>query len=106
MDDGKPRHHHDIGGVPAFMCKAVDTRPHGLDDFDREVDALRQILGRKGIMSVDELRRGIESIPEADYHRLTYYGRWIRSIADNLLSKGVVTEAELAEALAGQDGDP
>ena len=52
------------------MCEAVDKEPHVLSGFDREVDALRQILGRKGVMSVDELRRGIEAIPEADYFRL------------------------------------
>jgi hypothetical protein len=50
-------------------------------------------------MTVDELRRGIEAIPEADYHRLSYYQRWIRSITDNLLRKGVITEAELTAAL-------
>ena len=53
----------------------------------------------KRVMTVDELRRGIEAIPEAEYHRLTYYRRWIRSIADNLLRKGVITEAELRAAL-------
>jgi hypothetical protein len=81
------------------MCEAVDTAPHGLTDFDREVDAIRGILGAKQIMTVDELRRGIESIPEADYHRLSYYQRWIRSITDILLQKGVITEAELRAAL-------
>jgi hypothetical protein len=50
-------------------------------------------------MSVDELRRGIEAIPEGEYHRLTYYERWIRSIAENMLRKGVFTEAELSAAL-------
>ena len=64
-----------------------------------EVDALRQILGAKQVMSVDELRRGIESLPEATYHQLTYYQRWIRSITDTLLRKGVITEAELHAAL-------
>ncbi len=82
------------------MCEAVDTEPHELSEFDREVDALRQILGLKRVMSVDELRRGIEAIPEAEYHALTYYQRWIRSIADNLLRKGVITTAELEAALA------
>lgn len=99
MDHDEPRQHHDIGGVPAFMCRPVDTQRHALTAFDRDVDALRQILGGKGVMSVDELRRGIEAIPEADYHRLTYYERWIRSIADTLVRKGVVTEAELRDAL-------
>ena len=100
MEKTVPRAMHDLGGVPQFMCDAVDTEPHALTDFDREVDAIRGLLGAKKIMSVDELRRGIESIPEADYHRLTYYQRWIRSIADNLLRKGVITEAELSAALA------
>jgi len=73
--------------------------PHALTPFDREVDALRGVLGAKEIMTVDELRRGIEAIPESEYHRLTYYRRWIRSIADNLLRKGIVTEAELRAVL-------
>jgi hypothetical protein len=99
MDQDPPRAHHDMGGVPKYMCEPVDVAPHALTDFDKEVDALRQILGMKGVMTVDELRRGIEAIPEAEYHRLTYYRRWIRSITDNLLRKGVITEAELTAAL-------
>jgi hypothetical protein len=99
MDKETPRAHHDLGGAAKFMCEAVDTAPHALNDFDKEVDAIRGILGAKQIMTVDELRRGIEAIPEAEYHRLSYYRRWIRSIADNLLRKGVITEAELRAAL-------
>ncbi len=99
MDQETPRAHHDLGGVPKFMCEPVDIEPHALTDFDREVDAIRGILGAKQIMSVDELRRGIESIPEDQYHKLSYYRRWIRSITDNLLQKGIITEAELHAAL-------
>ena len=88
-----------MGGVPKFMCEPVDLEPHALTEFDREVDAIRGILGAKKIMSVDELRRSIESIPEDQYHKLSYYRRWIRSIADNLLQKGIFTEAELRAAL-------
>ena len=99
MSQYNPRAHHDMGGAPRFMCEAVDVTPHELDDFDRDVDAVRGLLSAKGIMSVDELRRGIEAISEADYHRMSYYGRWIRSIADNLLLKGVFSEAELRAEL-------
>ena len=88
-----------MGGIPKFMCEPVDVEPHALTDFDREVDAVRQILSAKDLMSVDELRRGIEAIPEEQYHKLSYYRRWIRSITDNLLRKGVITEAELRSAL-------
>jgi hypothetical protein len=99
MDDDSKRAHHDMGGVPKYMCEAVDIEPHALTAFDREVDALRGVLGAKAIMTVDELRRGIEAIPKDDYHRLSYYRRWIRSVADNLLRKGIITETELRAAL-------
>jgi len=99
LPEARPRAMHDMGGVSKFMCDAVDVEPHALDDFDREVDAIRGLLGAKKVMSVDELRRGIEAIPEADYLRMTYYQRWIRSITDNMLAKGVFTEAELRAAL-------
>lgn len=99
MDKETPRAHHDLGGAAKFMCEAVDTAPHALTDFDKEVDAIRGVLGAKQIMTVDELRRGIESIPEADYHRLSYYRRWVRAITDILLQRGVITEAELRAAL-------
>jgi len=95
------RAHHDMGGVSKFMCEPIDTGAHTLTQFDREVDAIRGILGAKGVMSVDELRRGIEAIPEEDYARLSYYQRWIRSIADNLLARGVISETELRAALEG-----
>jgi hypothetical protein len=60
------------------------------------------MLSLKGLMSVDELRRGIEAIPEADYHRLTYYERWIRSMTATLIRKGVITEDELARRLGSE----
>ena len=100
MSDQPTPAHHDMGGLPRFLCEPVDVSPHDLNDFDRDVDAVRGLLSAKGIMSVDELRRGIEAIPEDEYHRLSYYGRWIRSIADNLLQKGVVTEDELRAELS------
>lgn len=100
MSDVSPRAHHDLGGVPRFMCEAVDIEPHDLTDFDREVDAIRQLLSARKLMTVDELRRGIEAIPEAEYHRLSYYQRWIRSIVATLLRRGVIDEAELRDALA------
>jgi hypothetical protein len=94
-----PRAIHDLGGVSRFLCERIDTEPHTLNEFDRTVDAIRQILGAKGVMSVDELRRGIEAIPEPDYLRMAYYQKWILSIAGNLIARGVITEAELRDAV-------
>jgi nitrile hydratase subunit beta len=99
MDKEARRAPHDLGGASKFMCEPVDIQPHGLTEFDREVDALRQMLAAKNLMTVDELRRGVEAIPEPDYLRLSYYQKWIRSIADTLLRTGIITEAELKSAL-------
>ena len=99
VEDGRPRAHHDLGGVPRVLCEEIDTEPHVLTDFDREVDALRQLLSSKGLMSVDELRRGIEEIPEETYLRLSYYQKWMRSITATLIRKGVFTADEIAARL-------
>lgn len=99
MDLDVPRATHDLGGVSRFLCERIDTEPHALSAFDKQVDVIRQILGRKRIMSVDELRRGIEALPEADYHRLAYYERWLRSMTAILLEKAVFSEADLRAAL-------
>jgi hypothetical protein len=99
QDLNVPRATHDLGGVSKFMCAPVDTEPHALTSFDKEVDALAGLLRVKKLLSVDELRRGIEAIPGDDYHSLSYYQRWIRSITAILIEKGVITEAELWKAL-------
>jgi hypothetical protein len=99
-DKDVPRAMHDMGGVSRYMCEAIDTEPHVLTDFDREVDAIRQILGMKTVMSVDELRCGIEALPEADYLRLSYYERWLQAITATLLAKGVIEAGQLQAALA------
>ncbi len=93
------RAHHDLGGVSRYACASIDIQPHALTDFDRRVDALRQLLSAKELMTVDELRRGIEAIPEVEYHALSYYQRWMRSITATLLRRGVIDEAELRERL-------
>lgn len=86
---------HDIGGLERFRCTPVERDEAPPDAFGRRVDALRQILAKKGLMTVDELRRGIESIPEERYFALTYYERWLSSITTLMLEKGVVAGEEL-----------
>jgi nitrile hydratase len=95
MDETPPPATHDLGGAPRFRCTPVEPDDAPPDAFGKRVDALRQILARKGLMSVDELRRGIEAIPEAEYHALGYYERWLRSISFIMTLKGVVDAEDL-----------
>jgi nitrile hydratase len=81
---------HDIGGLARFHCTPVEHDEAPPDAFGKRVDALRQVLAQKGLMTVDELRRGIESIPEGEYFALGYYERWLRSIAALMVEKGHV----------------
>ena len=86
---------HDMGGASRFRCSAVERDEAPPDDFGKRVDALRQLLAEKKLMTVDELRRGIEAIPEDEYLALTYYERWLRSMTTLMVEKGVVSEEEL-----------
>jgi nitrile hydratase len=96
MDDTPPPATHDLGGALRFRCTPVDPDDEAPPDaFGKRVDAIRQILARKGLLTVDEMRRGIEALPEAEYHALGYYERWLRSISGIMAEKGVVSPEEL-----------
>jgi nitrile hydratase len=96
MDETPPPATHDLGGAPRFRCTPVDPDDEAPPDaFGKRVDAIRQILARKGLLTVDEMRRGIEALPEAEYHALGYYERWLRSISGIMAEKGVVSAEDL-----------
>ena len=81
------------GCEPAAAAAGVELASDvatGLPACQLAADALRQVLAQKKLMTVDELRRGIESIPEAEYFALGYYERWLRSIAGLMIEKGIV----------------
>lgn len=90
------RRHHDMGGLDAGP---VERTEHAHAPWEKRVDALLRLLLAKKVMTLDELRRGIEEIGPDAYDRLSYFERWIASIGNVLLEKGVVTVAELAVAM-------
>jgi nitrile hydratase len=84
---------HDRGGWPTDA--PIDRTEHALADWELLTDALVGALAGAGLMNVDELRRGIESMPPDDYERASYYERWLYSIETVLAEKGVLAEGEL-----------
>jgi hypothetical protein len=89
-----------MGGLPAGKVEPVE---HDYADWERRVDALMVILsGSKGpkLMTVDELRKNIEALTPEDYDALGYYERWIVSITQTLIQRGVVSTQELARKMA------
>jgi hypothetical protein len=91
------RGHHDRGGLPAGNVEPVE---HDYEEWERRVDALMVlcsgIRGKRRLLTVDELRKNIEALAPDAYDRLAYYEKWITSLTQSLIQRGVITTAELA----------
>jgi hypothetical protein len=89
---------HDRGGWPTDA--PIDRSEHELADWEVQMDAIVGALGGRGVMNVDELRRGIESMPPAEYERATYYERWLFAAETVLQEKRVLAAGELDARVA------
>jgi nitrile hydratase subunit beta len=79
---------HDRGGWAT--AEPIGREEHELADWEVLMDAIVGALGARGVMNVDELRRGIESMPPEEYERASYYERWLYSVETVLEEKGVL----------------
>ena len=95
------RSHHDMGGLPAGK---VEPTEHDYAEWERRVDALMVLLsgikGGKKLMTVDELRKNIEALPPEAYDRMSYYERWVTSITQTMIQRGLITTDELGRKMA------
>jgi nitrile hydratase subunit beta len=90
---------HDRGGWPDDA--RIDRTEHELEDWEVLTDSLVGALSSNGVMNVDELRRGIESMPPEAYEAASYYERWLYSAETILTEKGVLEPGELDRRLGG-----
>jgi hypothetical protein len=94
---------HDVGG--RSTAAKIERAQHAFAPWEVRVDAIMLVLidaTRPGgpLMTVDELRRGVESLSPEDY---VYYRRWLRSLITIMVEKGAIDPGVLArraEALA------
>jgi hypothetical protein len=96
---------HDMGGLPAGKVERSEhDEARSYSDWEKRVDALMMILsgirGPKRLITVDELRKNIEALPPKDYDAMGYYDRWITSVTQTLIQRGIITTAELARKMA------
>jgi hypothetical protein len=89
-----------MGGLPAGR---VERAEHDYAEWERRVDALMVLLsgvkGGRKLMTVDELRKNIEAIGPEAYDRMSYYERWITSIVQTMIQRGVLTTEELGRKM-------
>jgi len=94
------RGHHDMGGLPGGP---VERSEHDFAAWERRVDALMVLLSGvfdgKKLLTVDELRKNIEALGPEAYDRMSYYERWVTSITQTMLQRGVITTEELARKM-------
>jgi hypothetical protein len=90
------RGHHDLGGRPAGK---VGRDEHEYEPWERRIDAMAVILGLSKLLTVDQRRKNIETLPPEMYDRLSYYERWLMSLAQSLIERGIITSQELAEKI-------
>jgi nitrile hydratase len=84
---------HDRGAWPTDT--PIDRNEHELADWELLTDALVGALGQAQLMNVDEMRRGIESMPPDVYEQASYYERWLFAAETILVEKGVLAPGEL-----------
>lgn len=94
------RGHHDMGGLPAGK---IERTEHDYAEWERRVDALMVLLsgirGGKKLMTVDELRKNVEAIGPDAYEKMSYYERWVTSITQTMIQRGVITTEELGRKM-------
>lgn len=91
---------HDMGGLPDG---AVDPHDHARERWEQRTDAIGGLLRQKsGVMlRLDELRRHIELLGDR-YTQLSYGERTLHGLSQTLIEHGVITTAELAQAMEKQ----
>jgi pyrrolidone-carboxylate peptidase len=89
-----------MGGQPAGKVRRTE---HAYEDWEMRVDALMVLLigvtGGQKRMTVDELRKNIEALAPADYDKMGYYDRWIISLTQTMIQRGVITTGDLARKM-------
>ncbi len=94
---GEPWGPHDVGGQDGGP---VDLSEHDTAHWEWQIDAMVRLALKKGLISdFAELRDCIEQLTPDDYESCTYFERWAKSLAYTLVSRGVVSEEQLAERI-------
>ena len=90
-----------MGGLPAGR---VEPTEHDYAEWERRVDALMVLLtgvrGGRKLMTVDELRKNVEALGPEAYDGMSYYERWVTSITQTMIQRGVITTEELGRKMA------
>jgi nitrile hydratase alpha subunit len=103
MSDSPFRQHHDMGGLPGGPVDVAANRAsRDFAPWQKRVEATVRLalMSPKNRFTVDQFRRAIEELPANVYDSLTYFEKWIAALSDLLVSRGVLTKAEVEASVA------
>ncbi len=87
---------HDMGGMHGFGPIPIEeNEPVFHADWEAKAMALRLLMGAWGKWSLDAGRHANESLSPQQYLNLSYYERWITSLADLAVNAGLVDLDEI-----------
>ena len=96
--DADGRAVHDIGGLD---FGPIDRDEHDLALWEKRVDAMMITLyAKKGLFTVDAMRRMIEDYGQQTYDSIGYYDKWIRALRNLMVEQEIVTQAEVDAKVA------
>ncbi|GBF90736.1 nitrile hydratase subunit alpha [Raphidocelis subcapitata] len=93
-----PAGHHDAGALDPSVLGELDTQDKPWAFWERRTHAVVWRLLARGHLTLDELRRAVEGLPEAEAAR-SYYEKWAAAAAEVCLERGVLSRADLDAAL-------
>ncbi len=88
---------HDVGGQPDRPMAYNEEKEEA--DWEARTYVTCECLGWRGVWNSEERRRAENDLGETLYYGLPYYARWIMVAAKTLVSKGLITQDELADKL-------
>jgi nitrile hydratase len=92
---------HDMGGMQNFGRVPYEKdEPVFHAPWEGRLFGIVQSLRAIGKWNIDTHRHQIESIPPAEYLRLSYYEKWLRAYEELLVAHGMVTADELVSGKA------
>ena len=98
---------HDMGGMDGFgKVEAEKNEPPFHERWEGRVLAMARAMGYAGAWHIDDSRFAQETLPPKVYLAVSYYQRWMLAMEKNLLSRGLVTEGELAAGRAQTPAKP
>ena len=96
---------HDMGGMHGLGPIEVEQdEPVFHAPWEGRVIAMRRATAASAKITLN-LREAIESIPAADYLRMSYYERWFTALIEQLVASNLATRTEIASGRPAEGSD-